>query len=196
MTDSYKLPAEAAERLNNLVGQIEANPGELIDLEDFEARQRDLDMKQVVLDLREGLSEDDLAGILKLALLTECATDSYARAIGERARRFGAGWLTRFNDNVWTPDELTHSDPYKLILMNLGFSEGELDREIKETQEREFVHYGGDTPVHVTTFGMVQEYLTDNWHGLIARLLKRASPQAAYMANRIKRRETLVVVSW
>jgi hypothetical protein len=38
---------------------------------------------------------------------------------------------------------------------------------------------------------MVQEYLTDNWHGLIASLLKEASPQAAYMATRIKRRETL-----
>jgi hypothetical protein len=38
---------------------------------------------------------------------------------------------------------------------------------------------------------MVQEYLTDNWHGLIAKLLKQASPQAAYMATRIKRRETL-----
>ncbi len=53
------------------------------------------------------------------------------------------------------------------------------------------MHYGGDTPVHVTTFGMVQEYLTDNWHGLIANLLRQASPQAAYMATRIKRRETL-----
>ena len=112
MIDSYELPADAVERLDNLVDQIEANPGELIDLEEFEAKQRELDMKQVVLNLRDGLSEDDLAGILKLALLTECATDSYAAAIGERARRFGAGWLARFNDNVWTPDELTHSDPY------------------------------------------------------------------------------------
>ena len=191
LTQSYAIPAAAVARLESLVERIEANPGDLIDLHDFEARQRDLDVKQVIQTLREGLTEEDLTGILKLALLTECATDSYAIAIRERAHRFGAGWLARFNDNVWTPDEYTHSDPYKLILMNLGFAEAELDREIKETQEREFVHYGGDTPVHVTTFGMVQEYLTDNWHGLIAKLLKRASPQAAYMAYRVKRRETL-----
>jgi hypothetical protein len=137
------------------------------------------------------LDEDDLAGILHLALLTECATESYGAAIRERAKWFDAGWLARFNDDVWTPDELTHHAPYKYILLSMGFAEAELDRKIKETQDKQFTHYGGDTPVHVTTFGMVQEYLTDNWHGLIAKLLKEASPQAAYMATRIKRRETL-----
>jgi hypothetical protein len=75
--------------------------------------------------------------------------------------------------------------------MGLGFDEAELDREMAETQEREFEHKGGDTPVHVTTFGMIQEYLTDHYHGLISNLLKPALPQAARMTNRIKQRETL-----
>ncbi len=188
---AYRITSEAAGRLEGLVDRIEARPGDLIDLHEFKERQQTLNVREVIRTLPEGLSEDDLAGILHLALLTECATESYATAIRERAHRFQAGWLARFNDNVWTPDELTHHAPYKYILLNMGFAEDDLDRRIRETQEREYVHYGGETPVHVTTFGMVQEYLTDNWHGLIANLLREASPQAAYMATRIKRRETL-----
>jgi hypothetical protein len=188
---AYRIPDDAIVRLDGLVDRIEARQGDLIDVREFEERQRTLNVREVIRTLPEGLDEEDLAGILHLALLTECATESYAAAIRERAHRFGAGWLARFNDGVWTPDELTHHAPYKFILLSLGFSEADLDARIRETQERQFTHYGGDTPVHVTTFGMVQEYLTDNWHGLIATLLKEASPQAAYMATRIKRRETL-----
>jgi hypothetical protein len=187
----YSISESARGRLEGLVDRIEAKPGDLIDLREFIERQQTLDVAEVMRMLPEGLNEDDLAGILHLALLTECATESYAAAIRERAHRFDAGWLARFNDRVWTPDELTHHAPYKYILLAMGFAEAELDRQIAQTQERQFVHYGGDTPVHVTTFGMVQEYLTDNWHGLIAKLLREAAPQAAYMATRIKRRETL-----
>ena len=150
-----------------------------------------MDVRAVIKALPEGLSEEDLAGILRLAMLTECAAETFGAAIDERAQRYGADWLSRFNNRVWLPDELTHLTPYKMILLSLGFSEEELDREIKHTQQLPFEHRGGDLPVQVTTFGFVQEYLTDNWHGLVARLLKRASPEAAYMATRVKRRETI-----
>ena len=80
------------------------------------------------------------------------------------------------------------------MFLNLGFSDAELDREIRETRERQYIHGSGDTPVHITTFGMIQEYLTDNWHGLIAGLMKNSAPEAAYIANRIKQRETLHTV--
>jgi hypothetical protein len=73
----------------------------------------------------------------------------------------------------------------------MGFSEAEIDRDVDEARERQYEHGGGDTPVHVSTFGMVQEYLTDHWHGLIARILKPAAPGAAFATNQIKRRETL-----
>jgi hypothetical protein len=43
----------------------------------------------------------------------------------------------------------------------------------------------------LATYGVIQEYLTDNWHGLIANLLKPAAPYASHCANVIKRRETL-----
>jgi hypothetical protein len=41
---------------------------------------------------------------------------------------------------------------------------------------------------------MVQEYLTDHWHGLIAKLLKPAAPKLAAMTFHIKQRETLHMV--
>jgi Fatty acid desaturase len=190
-TRPYALPASAEAKLDALVDRVEAKPGDMIDVREFRELQERLDVRAVLATLPEGLSEEDFAGILKLALLTECATETYGDAFAERARRFDARWLARFNERVWVPDELTHHTPYKFILMSVGFEEAELDREIRRTQEADFTHRGGDTPVHVTTFGIVQEYLTDNWHGLIARLRKDASPAASYMAMRIKRRETL-----
>lgn len=191
LTDTYAIPQDTSARLEALVDRIEAKPGDMIREGEFDALQERLDVRAVVAALPEGLSEEDFAGILRLALLTECATESFGTAIEERALRYGASWLARFNNNVWVPDELTHHTPYKVMLRSLGFGEAELDREIRETQERAFEHRGGDTPVHVTTFGIVQEYLTDNWHGLIADLMRKAAPEAAYMATRVKRRETL-----
>ncbi|MEX2245083.1 MAG: acyl-ACP desaturase [Dehalococcoidia bacterium] len=193
-TRPYHLPSQVEAKLDALVARIEERPGDLIDVREFEELQQRMDVRDVLRTLPEGLSEDDFAGILKLALLTECATETYGDEFAMRARHFDARWLGRFNTNVWVPDELTHHAPYKYILMSLGFDEAQLDREIRQTQEKEFKHKGGDTPVHVTTFGIVQEYLTDNWHGLIATMLREAAPEAAYMATRIKRRETLHTV--
>ena len=188
---AFTLPPETTRKLDALVDQIEAKPGEFFDPTDLPERQSEFDVKSLVGSLPLGLSEDDLVGILKLAFLTECATESYARAIGSRAEAADATWLSRFNAHVWTPDELTHHTPYKYILMSLGFAEAELDREVRETREKDYEHSGGETPVHITTFGMVQEYLTDRWHGLIAQLLRPASPAAYQAITLIKRRETL-----
>ncbi len=191
LTKEYTLPAGAHAQLEGLVDQIVDEPGDLIDLRQFQQLQERLNVRETVASLPEGLSEEDFAGILRLALLTECATETYSDAFAARAKAYDAPWLGRFNDTVWVPDELTHHTPYKYILMNMGFGEGEIDRDVRHTQEIDFIHKGGDTPAHVSTFGIVQEYLTDNWHGLIADLLKKASPDASYMATRIKRRETL-----
>ena len=189
--EHYSVPSESVRALDSLVDGIESNPGDLISPQEFDDEGLALGLKAVLAQLPADMSEDDFVGILRLALLTESATESYASLITERARRFDAHWLARFTERVWAPDELTHHTPYRLMLLSLGFSEGQLDREIREAQEKQYVHPGGDTPVHLTTFGMIQEYLTDNYHGLIGRLLRQASPRAAHMAFRIKRRETL-----
>ena len=184
----YSISDSSKGKLDGLVDRIEADQGDLINLREFEERQQSLDVRQVIRTLPEGLDEDDLAGILHLALLTECATDIYVNEISSRARDFNSTWLERFNENVWKPDEYMHAEPFKRVLLALGCSEAELDREIEETQAREFEHVGGDSPIHVTTFGMVQEYLTDHWHGLISRLLRPSMPEAAAMTARIKQR--------
>lgn len=194
LSTDYRLPAGAHAKLDGFVDTIVARPGDMIDIKQFQELQERLNVRAAIATLPEGLGEEDFAGILRLALLTECATETYGDAFAVRAKKYDAPWLARFNDEVWVPDEFTHHTPYKYILMSMGFAENELDRDIRHTQEIDFIHKGGDTPVHVTTFGIVQEYLTDNWHGLIGDLLRESAPEAAYMAVRIKRRETLHTV--
>ena len=192
--NAYSVPAETQRALESLVDRIEAGPGDLIDPKELLRYQETMDVAGMLRHLPARVTESDFVGILKLALLTESATDTYAATIDHCADQFDAGWLRRFTDRVWTPDESTHFLPYKLILLSLGFSEAELDREIQETRERQYVHYGGSTPVHMTTFGMIQEYLTDNWHGLIGNLLEGSAPAAASVVRKVKRRETLHAV--
>lgn len=191
---TYSLPSTAGPKLEALVDQIVANPGDLIDLKAMEAASDGIDVKAVVESLPPQVSEEDFVGILKLAMLTECATDSYAAVFQEGAEAYDAPWLTRFNQEVWVPDEYTHATPYQFMLQSLGYSEEELQAEMRDTQDRTYEHCCGITPVELTTYGTVQELLTDNWHGLIARLLKPKAPYAAHCANLVKRRETLHTV--
>ncbi len=186
--EAYSIPETTYNRLEDMVSRIEADPGRSLRPEEFDV---ELDTSRVLASLPPGLSDDDFVGILKLAMLTECATDIYVHEISSRAREYKATWLERFNENVWKPDEYLHAEPFKRILLALGHEEAELDREIEETQARSFEHVGGNSPIHVTTFGMVQEYLTDHWHGLISRILRPAMPEASAMTARIKQRETL-----
>jgi hypothetical protein len=190
----YYLPESGRIKLEALVDQIEANPGDFIDLKEVRDYPERLDVRKVVESLPEGITEDDFVGIMKLAMLTESATDSYAAVFTEGAQTYGADWLIRFNERVWVPDEHTHYAPYKGMLQSIGFTEEELDREMRETMERQYEHCCGKTPVELTTYGTIQEYLTDHWHGLISQLLRAEAPQAAHVANLIKRRETLHTV--
>ena len=191
---AYTLPSTAAPKLEALVDRIESNPGDLIDIKALKENPEQFDIRKVMSTLPEGFTEEDMVGMIKLAMLTESATDSYAAVFVEGARQYDAPWLTRFNERIWVPDEHTHFTPYWLMLLSLGYSEDELNREIRETQERTYEHSCGMTPVELTTFGTVQEYLTDHWHGLIANLLKKEAPFAAHCANLVKRRETLHTV--
>ena len=188
---TYRISANATQALESLVDQIEANPGNLIRPDTYDDCVPVLNPSAVLASLPPDISEEDFVGILRLALLTESATESYANLISEIGREWGAGWLSRFTENVWAPDEITHHTPYRSMLLCLGFSASELDRDIREVQDKLYAHTGGRTPVHITTYGLIQEYLTDNYHGLIARLLKPAAPQATAMVMHIKRRETL-----
>ena len=74
--DAYAIPEATYNRLEDIVTRIEADPGRSLSPEEFEV---DIDTSTVLSTLPPGLSDDDFVGILKLAMLTECATSpSYA----------------------------------------------------------------------------------------------------------------------
>lgn len=187
----FHLPPSAVSRLDALVDGIEANQGPLLNPAEMRAAAEGLNIRSAVEHLPEDMTLEDFTGILKLAMLTECATDSYSAVFQDGAERFDSPWLARFNERVWTPDEHTHYTPYKLMLQSLGYSEEELDLDMREVQERNYEHCCGRTPIELTTYGIIQEYLTDNWHGMISQLLKPSAPYAARCASMVKRRETL-----
>lgn len=54
-----------------------------------------------------------------------------------------------------------------------------------------YEHTSGETPVHLTMFGMIQEELTDGWYTLLRRLVQKSSPVAAQGVTQVKKRETL-----
>lgn len=186
--------SRVVDSLEALVDRIEANPGQFIRPEDQDAREYDVDIERLTESLPAGLAFEDLTGILKLALLTESATETYGATIRKCAEDSDAAWLGRFNERVWVPDEETHYLPYKTILLQLGCLEEGLDREIRDAREAHYVHHGGNEPIHMTTFAMIQEFLTDTYHGLIANLLQPAAPLCAAKVLEVKRRETLHAV--
>lgn len=188
----YKMPDRAITELNAYVADLEAHPrGKLVGKTEFEEAARGIDRRAIVASLPPALTEEDFVQIVNLALLTECATDAYAEVFYESGRRFGTPWLNRFTRNIWVPDEYEHADPFKSILLNFGFSEAELDRRVKDVQEMTYEHTSGETPVHLTMFGMIQEELTDGWYTLIRRLLQESSPITALGVTQVKKRETL-----
>lgn len=185
------MTAAGRTRLGALVESIAANPGAMVQHHEIDRLAGDPSIRDTLRRLPAGMSEQDFVGVLKLALLTESATDTYAATFYDRARRYDAPWLRQFIADVWVPDERLHHTPYHQMLTALGVDPRDIDDEVAGTQQRLLEYRSGDTPAHLTAYGMVQEYITDHWHGLIGRLLRPAAPNAAHLANRVKQRETL-----
>src|SRR4051812_2698971 len=95
----YRLSNHASRALESLVDKIEANPGDLIRPGEYDGGAPVFDCRAVLSSLPAEISEDDFVGILRLALLTEAATESYANLISEIGRDSDAGWLSRFTEN-------------------------------------------------------------------------------------------------
>ena len=133
MTSSYVLPHETTRKLNELVESIETSPLSKVRPGELDPPDEPLNINAVIDDLPTGLNENDLVGIISLSMLTECATDSYAEVFLDAAKHHSAPWLGRFTSNTWVPDEYNHTNPFKAMLLDMGFSEQELDASIKET---------------------------------------------------------------
>lgn len=180
------------EKLEAIVDQIEKiGPARMLTSEELEVSRTGLDIKHMISDLPEGTTEQDVIDIIKLAELTECGTPIYDGKFVRSSRRHNQPWLERFTTRVWTPDENSHATPFRNILLQMGFSEEELDRDEKEVQEKTYEYGEHHGTVAISDFGWKQEYLTDNYHGLIANWLAKHSPDPARIVRRVKQRETL-----
>ena len=153
-----------------------------------------IDSKALIAGLSPTVSAEDFTEILMLSMITECATDSFAARFNESAFNFDADWLRRFNQEVWVPDEYSHASPFEGVLVAMGFDQEDLRERQRVAKEKEFDYGKGITPVGATTFGTIQEYLTDNWHGLTANMIEPSHPHTAFLIRRVKQRETLHMI--
>jgi hypothetical protein len=128
---------------------------------------------------------------LRLALLTESATDTYSVQFQDVAKEYDAGWLAAFNERVWDPDEQTHRTPYYRTLVGMGCDGAELERDMRQAQERSFDKKAANDPAAITMFGTVQELVTDAYHGTVAFTIKPYAPLAAHGIFLVKKREKL-----
>lgn len=152
-----------------------------------------LDSRQLMKDRPEDMSEEDVVGLVKLAAYTEAGTELYAVPFNNAAETYGQGWLSTFNRKVWVPDEKMHASPFVGALLRWdAVSEVQLNAEMKQVQEGLF-DYGLDySPVMATGFGIVQEDLTDHYHGLIGNMAKKSEVNKEYARTvfHVKKRET------
>lgn len=178
---SYRISETTNNQLIAYVADLEWEPrGERVGKIDFTDTSRPLiDPVRLRELLPEGLSEEEFYKAVRISNLIECATLSYVGVFVASADRYGARWLRRFATHTWGPDELEHADPFKLVLLQGGYCEEELDREALHTEQKIYEHTSGDTPVQMTGFGLVQEEITAVWHGLIGSILRKVSPELA-----------------
>ncbi len=187
----YRMTQAGKDKLEAYSAGIIRNPGQMIDPHVFEEIEEQIDLARLVPGLASTIPYEHFVKALRLALLTESATDTYSVQFQEVARNHDAGWLAAFNDRVWDPDEQTHRTPYFRTLVGMGCDPAELQREMRQAQERTFDRKGANDPASITMFGTNQELLTDGYHGAVAYTLKPYAPLAAHGIFLVKKREKL-----
>ena len=116
-----------------------------------------------------GMSSAEIIESFRLSLITESLTDEYAKTFRQGARTYESQWLHRYVSEFWEPDEMGHADPFKNILVDFGLDQKLLDLEINNARSETdyFLHHSsGSHPVSLTTYGMIQECITDYWYEL------------------------------
>ena len=144
------------------------------------------------------VSANELIETFRLSLITESLTDQYADTYITGAKLADAEWLGEYITKFWVPDELGHADPFKNILLDFGFSQKSLDSDIKEAKETtEYLdaHESGLHPIALTTYGMLQECITDYWYELQGQFFPRTS-NTSKVISKVKGREALHTVQF
>jgi len=141
-----------------------------------------LDIRDLERALAEAAAEsgvavtlEDLFGMVELSFRTEAGTDQYIPVFVDSSRTYGIQWLKQFTLDLWGPDELMHREPFADILKH-KYDQDQLNQMERESEgEIEYTHRSGNHPVQLVTFGMLQEYLTNQWYGLLNGILKGAA---------------------
>ena len=144
------------------------------------------------------LDSSEIVDSFRLSLITESLTEQYSQTFKIGAKTHGADWLENYISGFWEPDELGHADPIKNILIALGIDKSSIEYEIqyaKESTNYYNHHKSGFHPVQLTTYGMIQECITDYWYGLQRGLFPRNS-KMSQIISKVKGREALHTVQF
>lgn len=144
------------------------------------------------------MSASDLVDTFKLSFITESLTEQYADTYLAGARNHGAIWLSDYVTGFWAPDEAGHADPFKNILVDFGVNKSELEQQVQEAFESvsyQEVHNSGFHPVELTTYGMIQECITDYWYELQRGFFPEES-NTTRILSKVKGREALHTVQF
>lgn len=144
------------------------------------------------------MSEEEIVQTFRLSLITESLTEQYTETYMIGAKRYDAPWLANYIVSFWEPDEFGHAEPFKNILMDFGLSKKCIENEIREAREstryHEY-HSAGFHPINLTTYGVIQESITDYWYQLQQGFFSRGSSAAKAIAK-VKGREALHTVQF
>jgi Fatty acid desaturase len=187
----YRMTEAGQKTLDAYAASIIRAPGQMIDPNVFDQIEEQIDLARLVPGLANTIPYEDFVKALRLALLTESATDTYSIQFQEVGKQYGADWLTAFNNKVWDPDEQTHRTPYFRTLVGMGLDPAELERDMRQAQERSFDRKAANDPAAICMFGTNQELITDAYHGAVAFTLKPYAPLAAHGIFLVKKREKL-----
>lgn len=144
------------------------------------------------------MSAEELVDTFRLSLITESLTEQYGKTYRIGANLYNADWLSNYVSGFWEPDERGHADPFKNILVDFGVDEKKLDVEIqvaRESVDYSTKHESGFHPIALTTYGMIQECVTDYWYELQRGFFPPTS-NTAKILSMVKGREALHTVQF
>ena len=147
---------------------------------------------------QSGMSANEIIDSFRLSLITESLTEQYAKTFKQGASLHGAQWLNDYVVGFWEPDENGHADHFKNVLVDFGINQTQLDFEIgeaRETTDYQTKHNSGLHPIALTTYGLIQECITDYWYEL-QRAFFPSSSNTAKIIGKVKGREALHTVQF
>ena len=167
-----------------------------VDSAEVESMFDNISLDQIVKN--SDLLADEIVDTFRLSLITESLTEQYSSTYRIGAENHRADWLLDYIVRFWEPDELSHADPFKKVLTNFGVDSSNLDIEINEARSEtayQHAHSSGFHPIALTTYGTLQECITDYWYELQRDFFPSQS-RTSTILSKVKGREALHTVQF